>query len=390
MDPTAPRILNVVSLVKPCTVVAAAAFFAMSAFSPYVAASAAVSSPAGLQITGLYMVSQSIGWATTEWGIARTTDGARRWSLTARVPGYPDPQHTPTCEAGSSSFFAEGHNRAWLALTCGDAAKITVWRTNNAGETWRSTVLSGYGTYIPAGSIKLDFVTPTMGWLVPESLGGVWGPPAASALFETVNSGKTWFEVSKAGTPGAQLGFASPRRWYAARDAPAYPYPGFAGFPLVTNNGGKTWAHPNVPIPPGYARSLIVTNTAGITGTASVSVPVTLFSPDPIGGYLFTTYTSTDGGIHWRHTKTFRGGSGKKYFSGFYINAKVGFAGDGSQGQYRTTDSGAHWTKLPKSFPIGAQWLTSRVAFAAGVSAGEIGETTNSGASWTYFEPFLV
>jgi photosystem II stability/assembly factor-like uncharacterized protein len=331
------------------------------------------------------MVSPKDGWAATlHHGIARTTDGARSWEFASPLPGFDNER---VCGSGAGDIFATGPNRAWYAFTCGTAPGITVWRTSDAGRTWRAAVLTGFGTYIGGGSIWLQFVSATTGWLAPEgaSMNGLDG---AESLFETRDSGGHWTEISRAGTPAAQLGFVSRTRGYAADWALGYASPGFAHFPLVTNNGGRDWYHPQVPVPTGYAKALIQVYGIGATGADSVSIPVTPFFPDPVGGFLFTTYRSDDGGVHWWHTSVLPGGTAGDYFTGFFINAHDGFAGDRQSGSYHTTDGGEHWSKLPKSWDPAGQFVTTRVAFA--LDGEVIREATNAGETWISFFPRLT
>ena len=339
------------------------------------------------------MVSTSKGWAFSILGVVRTTDGGHLWKLVS-PSNLPKTQPLP-CGGypGAVSLFATGPDRAWFARSCDSSSEqltnqITVWRTTNAGLTWSSTILVGHGIQGP-NDIDLDFLERGPGWVAPESTSG--GGVAIESLFATRDGGARWTSIFSNESARNLLGFSSETQGYGFSEREYPNASDFSDFPLVTSDGGLTWDHRSVPIPAGYDTGAIDVGSAGFSGANSAAIPVMLFHTSPIGGYLFTTYLTRDGGLHWSHTAVLHG-----RLLGDFFSATDGWTEDGKSLMH-TTNSGRSWSRVADNVPAalgGYAFVTPKVGFMIGSDPsngrGGILFTRNVGRAWSFIDPRLV
>jgi photosystem II stability/assembly factor-like uncharacterized protein len=258
------------------------------------------------------------------------------------------------------------------------AQLITIFRTDDGGRSWDSSAVRAYDPSV----IMMVFVSPTTGWLVPERY-NIAGPPLAEALFMTRDSGIHWTSISLGHSNLQVLGFQSPTRGYADTDSPSsLPQPDFSHFPYVTNNAGRTWGHPRVPIPNGYGQALITSGPVGFTGRLSAAIPVSLSVPSSNSSGC-TVYHTKDGGAQWSHTAL------SSICGANFFNASVGWGngiGSSASTVYRTTDGGQRWLRLSHTdiTPGPGSFITPSTGFMLSPNDGqlEIFESHNAGATW--------
>jgi photosystem II stability/assembly factor-like uncharacterized protein len=92
---------------------------------------------------------------------------------------------------------------------------------------------------------------------------------------------------------------------------------------------------------------------------------------------------TTDGGASW--TSTTIGTSSDQWFSVYFVNENIGWAGGWYGAIDKTTDGGATWTNILFDFSGSYRslyFLDNNIGWAA-ADGGKIKKTTNGGTSWT-------
>jgi photosystem II stability/assembly factor-like uncharacterized protein len=387
-------------------------------------ASSAAQSPASADaahtvwLYSLQMTSAGTGWALRWTGNpavgsphlvpARTTDGGHTWA-TVTPPGAGS---LLSSLFSSAVLYALSSSRAWLAVTKGNATETGVNRTEvyttaNGGRTWTTSAL----LKVPGFADFLTAPDPHDGWLLEdlgaESAGGII--MAYAAIYRTADGGRHWSKVaatqappgigvSKSGIPvqcdKAGLVFTTPKvGWLAgAGSCPKVTYA-----LRVSRNGGTHWA----------GQSLGLPSDSCVTYGCEVSDPqffgrtgfVTLVRPPAAPFFL----TSSNLGETWR-TEALPSGGGTAPRIQFFSPRDGVLVSAGSQGVigstfYTTGSGGRSWTAVPQGHAFtqfGAEFdfVSPRVGFAwtigadaSGSSAPQMFQTSNSGKTWTPFEP---
>ncbi|MCK6604373.1 MAG: YCF48-related protein [Ignavibacteriaceae bacterium] len=147
--------------------------------------------------------------------VARSTDGGNTWAL------------TPLTTGSTSTIWSidmVDNNIGYLSGTLS-----AVYKTTNGGATWDSLSTTG----LPAGATfrKVDFISPTTGWLfasTPNSL--------TNWIFKTTDGGLTWTGQTHGATGSAAQMYSSSmvneNYGYAVSWQP---------IPYKTTDGGATW-----------------------------------------------------------------------------------------------------------------------------------------------------
>src|SRR6202035_489989 len=114
----------------------------------------ASASPAGTPTFGtVHMITPQVGWAMTEQGVVRTTDG---WAHSLNV-GPPD-----VSGLGAGAQFVSG-TEAWVVAGKSQTPReSTIFHTTDGGSTWSKAVLRDPAALGPG---EADFIDATHGWL---------------------------------------------------------------------------------------------------------------------------------------------------------------------------------------------------------------------------------
>jgi photosystem II stability/assembly factor-like uncharacterized protein len=364
----------------------------------------------------LQMTSASTGWALRWTGNpaegsphlvpARTTDGGRTWA-TVTPPGA---SSLLSSLFSSAVLYALSGTRAWLAVTKGNATETGVNRTEvyttaNGGRTWTTSALlrvQGFVQFLTAPD-------PRHGWLLEdlgeESAGGII--MAYAVIYRTTDGGLHWSRVaateappgigvSKSGIPvqcdKAGLTFATAEVGWLAGACPRI------GYALrVSRDGGTHWAEQSLGLPSDtcvtYGCQVYDPQFFGQTGF------VTLVRPPATPYFL----TSSNLGVTWR-TEGLPSGGGTAPRIQFFSPRDGVLVSAGSQGAigstfYTSANGGRTWTAVPQGHTFsqsGAEFdfVSPEVGFAwtigadaPGSRAPQMYQTSNSGKTWTAFEP---
>jgi hypothetical protein len=189
-------------------------------------------------VVAAQLIDDEHGWALTElpddqrpharhlWW---TGDAGRSWS-----------EITPPDAAGrlQSVAFSDARN-GWAAVTAGWTA--TIWRSTDAGATWRAgvpaTVAPGIASF--AVSADLDVLDRTHLWDVVDT--GSHGGFAYKQLLSSRDSGMTW-QISPPGQLCGRVRFSSPQAGYSTDD-----FDTCHATLLETRDGGATWKAVSLP-----------------------------------------------------------------------------------------------------------------------------------------------
>lgn len=342
--------------------------------------SATTGPAAALSFASVHMVSPAVGWAATNDGLERTTDGGVRW--TRVTPQRAQLSVSPPLDVISGS-------EAWVADGQSPCARI--WHTTDGGQSW--AVSSIPRSQVQTGAMPIcsapTFVDAQHGWMM-ESLGAAAGSEGV-AIFRTADGGQTWSETSDAmyttnAGPGA-LPFGGDKTGIAFVNASTGWVTGTSPAPgtwlYVTHDGGKTWSQQTLPLPagvtvPGQAVThppvffsstygvlpvdfqsqasktyFYVTHDAGQTWTPTQAVPSGQWSLADASHWWVvsgnTLYLSTDEGQSWMQIEP--NAVFNNVTSLDMVSADVGFAIDmssnsGTGGLIKTTDGGHTWTNV--------------------------------------------
>jgi photosystem II stability/assembly factor-like uncharacterized protein len=363
----------------------------------------------------LQMTSASTGWALRWTGNpavgaphlvpARTTDGGRRWA-TVTPPGA---SKLLSPVDSSAVLTALSGTRAWLAVTKGNASETGVNRTEvyttaNGGRTWTTSALLKVQGFV----MFLTAPDPQHGWLLEDlgelSAGGII--MAYAVIYRTTDGGLHFSRVagteappaigvSKSGIPvqcdKAGLVFATPTVGWLAGACPRI------GYALrVSRDGGTHWAEQSL----GLASDTCVTYGCQVYDPQFFGQTgfVTLVRP-PAAPYFLT---SSNLGVTWR-TEALPSGGGTAPRIQFFSPRDGVLVSAGSQGTigstfYTTANGGRSWTAVPQgmAFQSGAEFdfVSPKVGYAwtpgadaTTSTAPPMYQTSNSGKTWTAFEP---
>lgn len=368
----------------------------------------------GIWLYSLQMSSARTGWAlrwtVSPWGSqagylapARTTDGARAWTdvtPSAAAALLETPGERPVLDA------LDG-NRAWLAVTAApnetSSPHLTVVSgTSDGGRTWtRSAPFK-----VPAPARLLSFASPDDGWLV-AGYGGTMGQDPVW-LYRTTDAGLHWSLIaatpqSGTGSNGlpvecdkAGLAFATAQvGWltsYCIGESPDVL--------LVTRDGGARWAPQALPVPASaFCHSPCeVYNPPQFFGRTGFVV----IGDGPGAPYFLA---SRDLGQTWK-PEPLPPGAGVYPRITFFSPLDGVLVSAGPQGAIggifdTTADGGTTWTAVRQGGSFTANgtefdFVSPQAGFAwvpggdAPAGPPAIGETTDSGRTWTVFTPVLA
>ena len=369
-----------------------------------------------LWLQSLQMSTPSTGWALYLTGnpsnaplgtptlLVRTTDGARTWT-----------DVTPAAAVGLLStanatqvLDAAGPESAYLTVTVSSnesqPGTTRVFATSNGGLTWtESAPLTAVGA--PS---QLSFTDPLHGWLLWDEGAAMGHDPVR--VYRTTDGGSHWSltaqsppmtSSSSAGIPvgcdKTGITFASATSGWLSSDCAA----GLSGELLVSRDGGVTWAPQQLPVPASLCAGTdcVLTGPEFTDGTGFVTVAA-------YSGAT-TLLVTRDLGQTWLSAPLPAG-----YSYGQYPYPQIKFfdpehgvlVSAGSQGTigtvfYTTSDGGQTWAAVPQGVHFtqpgtAIDFVSPLVGFAwvlggdtQGSSPPPVYETTDSGRTWTAFNP---
>jgi photosystem II stability/assembly factor-like uncharacterized protein len=330
--------------------------------------------------------------------LARTTDGARTW--TDVTPPAARAMLSPANSAEALDPVDAEH--AYLAVTASTDAAVpvnttAVFATANGGHSWTES-----GSFETTGSaVKLAFVGPRAGWLLPATAFGGQGRPQAW-LYRTADGGLHWSSVAT--PPPGQWGsndFCRPISLVFASTSTGWLTVSCrSGSRLfVSHDGGATWSVQPLPIPismPGPQSLLSGPQFAGGSGFLTVEPES---SPSVLLG-------SQDSGQTWQPLPV-PPGAGQFPQVTFFTASRGVLVTAGSQAAlgdvfYLTANGGQSWTPVLQGRHFtqygAAVEFTSPQAGLAWIQGGDTTGATpppafvtgDSGRTWTSFIPRLV
>ena len=327
-------------------------------------------------IQSLYMLDPNNGWALTDTGVVRTTDGGSSWY-----------DATPSGFNGSpaSPFFLDASN-GWLAAGAGDPTTGTLYHTSDGGATWTSQS-------VPFGSGSLHFTDAMHGLELIGLNAGM--SHEAVAIYRSSDGGATWTRVlindpSVAGSTDS-LPLVGDKNGITALDTNhawvtgAQPSSDFI-YIYASQDGGSTWAHQNLSLPAAYSGAMTGANLPVFFGTSEAVLPVLLFANN--NGTDF--YVSHDAGQTWSQTTPVGQG-------GFLSVASASdfFVWDGSAPLNVSHDAGASWSTVTpnvniKDNMVSMQFINASTGWALTSDANShrmLYKTVDGGATWTVLIP---
>ncbi len=321
-------------------------------------------------LSSVKMVGPKIGWAASNRGVYRTTNGGVLWTRVLRGDAAWQTN-------GQAAFINK--NTAYVILPFTNATSH-LFVTHEGGRHWKSSVVElGAQTVV-----QMSFANAHLGWAMTSA--GVAGPSEPVAIYKTDDHGYHMHLIVPApipprsiteshglpqGTLKNGLVFESPTKgWIAAAT------PGNDILLFESTDGGKTWfSHDITSIPRVFQSDLGGNQQPGIPAffTSRLGALPVGFNN---GGFLL--YVTNDGGQHWHFTYPLLTKSAVEYD---ILNEGHVFVAVGKT-LYESMNLGRSWSVVSKSTPTGAslEFVNPAVGFAVGKS---LWKTGNGGKTWS-------
>lgn len=278
--------------------------------------------------TDLQFASSKVGWAVGSSAqspyVYKTIDGGISWTQV----NVPFTNGSPV----EVDFFDE--NYGWISTFNGE-----VLITTDGGQTWASTMLSGY-------IYDVQFLSETVGFLA-----------SSQGLFKSIDGGISWTVLGFTGSTIFNVGFTSEENGSVGTTS---------GVNAYTIDGGVTWTK--------------VTEDASINSNA-YGVQFT----DGLNGWcvgeLGLLRSTNDGGLSWqKHTTSVVSG----LYALDFISASTGWVIGGNGTIIHTSNNGVNWS-LQSSGTTEVLYSVDFVSATHGIIVGANGKilrTTDGGATW--------
>lgn len=327
--------LTAAALMLPaCTQVAATA-------KPAPTPSASAGPAGGPTFGTVHMITPQVGWAMTEQGVVRTTDGWAHWLNV----GPPD-----VSGLGAGAQFVSG-TEAWVVAGKPQTPReSTIFHTTDGGSSWSNAVLRDPAAVGPG---EPDFIDMPHGWLFVSY--GVAAGSEGGAIYRTVDGGAQWTKMEETvggvqeapgslpfGCDKAGISFINATTGWASGSCA-----GGAPYFYVSHDAGRTWTSQPLPLPGSIAQE---------SEQWSASIPVFF---DARSGYFVLTgsmallYTTSNAGVTWTSHILPLGGWSNPLGAVAFSSPSDGWliSSDGAL-VYRTTDGAQHWTSFRPLPPL--------------------------------------
>jgi photosystem II stability/assembly factor-like uncharacterized protein len=257
-----------------------------------------------------------------------------------------------------------GKAQGWLLASVCSSPGV-VFRSSDAGRTWRTHPFHHRHSCAAGASFRLDALDGRRAWVVQDE-------PTASfaSLYRTTDGGRSWRTIGKSLPDIGSVTFTDLRRGWLS-----------GGRLFRTADGGRHWTQVPLPAPRGYAGDLLLVSGAVFFGRTGVVAGEYLGRRRVIG-----FYRTTNAGRSWRLVATLAG-SAPFLFPQFSVRAVSSstvwlFTAGAKPVASVTVDGGFHW----RSHPL-AQKLYAPVAISATVAAasdfrGSPYITRDGGRTW--------
>jgi len=279
-----------------------------------------VSSP---QISKLYMMDASNGWAISNSYALRTTNGGTTWYNTL-----------PEATNVTGGYFLNS-TTGWVITP------HVLYRTTNGGANW-----TRYDN-LPFNNGNLQFLDTNTGYLL--EITGAATNKQSVILYKTTDGGATWAIKynNDPNAPGAgnTLPLGGHKNAMTFRDATTgwvggdIPINGFI-YLYKTTDSGITWSQQSMQIPAGYENAYITTSAPKFFGPNDGILPV--WMTIGIGARDLFIYSTHNGGATWSISPTFiRQGNNTDF-----VSMNDGITWDWNGVFHVTNNTGASWNNV--------------------------------------------
>ncbi len=331
------------------------------------------------QFFSIQMVDERDGWTLCNDGkVLRTIDGGENW-----IDVTPDIGKAKKTVLGK--FFLTS-DIGWVALSedyqhLTSNSSVTICTTYNGGKNWEKADIPGQ--YYRA---EPCFINEKIGWVELYYNDSLAQQPLD--IYHTKDGGKSWAEVSSTGTVANEpdsiplsplkegIYFLNDSRGWVTGQPRANGY----AMLYITNDGGRTWNHQDLPIPEEYQHSLITIKAPIFFNDKDGVLPVTFDVDQPQPSIFNVFYHTNDGGMNWLINPPLNIGAPPVYD---FVDSKTGWVVDETSSTlYTTIDGGKKWTNYNTDLKGISQidFVNSKVGWA--ISNGALYKTVDGGKSF--------
>lgn len=327
-------------------------------------------------MVNIQMVDEKNGWGITDTQVVRTEDGGVTW-YDVSMP------QAPTLGYSAKGDFIDAMHGWVVVSNSQDPTTGALYRTEDGGATWKN-----FST--PFGYSDIKFLDANNGWVLATISAGAGSD--AVAVFQTTDGGATWNKMfnndPQAADSNDTLPLSGIKDGITPLDANNAWIGGVVYTPGVvylyrTSDAGKTWALSPVTVPAGYEQAEFETVGPQFVSKLDAYLPVHVTTQN---GVMIAVYVSHDGGANWAFTPTMIPNGGTMDF----VSLTDGFVWNAAS-FYVTHDGAKTWTNVTPDVAFGdtfagMDFVSPTTGFVLTGDANNVRhlyKTTDSGASWT-------
>ncbi len=299
--------------------------------------------PPSQAVTDFSMLTDKIGWLTTDAGIYQTVDGGLVWK-----------RQWPSVPTSAAHISMRPSGYGWMVS---QSLPDTLWVTLDGGKTWEATA----SRFSPIHA--LDLWSSHSGMVV--SLRGT------SAFTQT--GGRQWSSVTWPDSMSTGPGQASLIQFVTPTLGWVLTY---SNQLLATSDGGRHWKQvAQFPLGPDVVDFLSAQNGWAIIGHKTPKIPAQKWS--------LTLMKTIDGGVHWTPVGKIPFGIASLSFTSMHQGWITT-----SKGLWNTTNGGRSWSlvDLPHVNPASIDATTRSTVYLTTLG-GRLLMSPNQGASWRTLIP---